>query len=267
MPEAINPKQKKVPDFENYGELSTREWLFENTDYALEWLDEYGPTVLKESGMEIVKNLLTANSSERRARGQISLERAIKAQVAWLEMFQDWAKAGKFAQLKKLTDAVRDPELSNDEHAEACKELLEAHIDLIFKNEEDSFKRQEALGKIHEHLKEEAFITWIFENSKLVDNRPSAKDPEWAVKALTKVQEGRGDSVPPNTLSAVASNLDYWSRVYFGEAKSAKSKSTSSARSGSKAKAKERGRANYERTMSNPEVKRGYVQEGGRKKR
>lgn len=46
------------------------------------------------------------------------------------------------------------------------------------------------------------------------------------------------------------------------EAKSASSK----ARAASKAKAKERGTAEYEQRMSNPEVKRGYVQEGGRKK-
>jgi hypothetical protein len=264
MPEA--EIQKKVPDFEKFKELATQDQLFETYEYALEWLDEYGPTVLKDAGMEIVKNLLTANSIERRTRGQISLERAIKAQVAWLEMFQIWAKAGKFPQLKKLTDAVRDPELSNEEHSLACMLLLDDHVDLVIKTEEDSIKREEALFKIHEHLKEEPFMNWVEENQKLLDTRPTAKDPEWAIKALAKVMQGMGESVPPNTLSAVAANLDYWSKIFFGEAKTAKPKS-SSTRSSTKAKAKERGRENHARIMSNPEVKRGYVQEGGRKKR
>ncbi len=243
MPETDN--HKKVPGFSNFRELSKMDSLFDKsdkTDAAIDWLNEHGRTVLKENAMEIIKNLLTANSIERRVRGQIGLERAIKAQVAWLEMFQNWVKLGKFAQLKELTDAVRDPELSNDEHIKACNELLEAHVNLVIKTEEDNLKREEAMKKIGDHLKEEGFIEWVIANSKLVDKRPTAKDPNWAVKVLTKVQRGKSESVPPNTLSALGSNLDHWSRVFFGEETNQQPKSTKS-RGGRSAEKREADRA------------------------
>jgi len=249
MPETDN--HKKVPGFANFRELSIKDRLFDktdntdsnNTDSAIEWINEHGRTVLKENAEEIIKNLLTANAPERRVRGQIGLERAIKAQVAWVEMFQVWVKLGKFAQLKELTDAVRDPELSNADHLEACKGLHEAHVNLVIKTEEDNTRREEAMRKIGDHLKEEGFIEWVIANSKLVDKRPNVKDPKWAEKALIKVQKSKGESVPPNTLSALGSNLDHWSRVFFGEeTKNHQPKSTKS-RGGRSAEKREADRA------------------------
>jgi len=235
---------KEVPGYCSFGQLSEKEdSLFGSPEGAIEWINEHGRTVLKEDAMEIIKNLITANAPERRARGQIALERAIKAQVAWLEMFHVWVKLGKFAQLKELTDAVRDSELPNAEHMKACKELHEAHVNLVIKTEEDNLKREEAMKKIGDHLKEEGFIEWVIANSKLVDKRPTAKDPNWAVKVLTKVQRGKSESVPPNTLSALGSNLDHWSRVFFGEeTKNHQPKSTKS-RGGRSAEKREADRA------------------------
>lgn len=262
-----NPRPTVVPCFEiSFGDLVQKNPLFKSANEALEWVNQYSKSVLKEQAEEVVKNLLGAASEERRTRGVLILERAVLAQVAWLEFFQTWSANGRFNQLKTATDDVRDADSTVEDHQRACQALLEAHRLLLSNIEEDRVRREVALATIGDLLTEKPFMETLEEHQLLLDRRPRAKDPEWCVKALDLVIAGKADKVRTATLAALAGNLQFHAKRFFGEGNAPKPK-TNRVRGASKARAKARGRENHSRTMAHPDARRGYVQEGGRKKR
>lgn len=126
--ETTDSKVKKVPGFGNrkFQEVAeSDEALFSSTEDALEWVKEHGDSVFKDEARGLVISLLEADTEEDRDEGEAILDCAILAQIAWLEYFPTWSAAGKFNQLKRATDAVRDASLSEVEHEMACQELIE----------------------------------------------------------------------------------------------------------------------------------------------
>ena len=120
MSTQTSPTPQNIPGFEApFRELAAKDQLFDSAADAAEWLNEHGSSVLKAQGAEVVKNLLGAASQERRDRGVLILTRAILAQVAWLQSYESFAGNGKFKQLKELTDAIRDANATEAEHAQA----------------------------------------------------------------------------------------------------------------------------------------------------
>lgn len=121
--------KKVVPGFGNrkFQEIvEADEALFSSADDALDWVKEHGDSVFKdEEARGLVISLLGADSEEDRDEGEAILDCAILAQIAWLEYFPTWSAAGKFNQLKRATDSVRDASLSESEHQMECKEIIE----------------------------------------------------------------------------------------------------------------------------------------------
>lgn len=209
---------KFVPGFQiKFADLIEKSELFDSCADALEWLETHGSTVLKEQGLKVVNNNLTAFSEERRSRGLLMLERVIKAQVAWLEFFNVWSSNRKYNQLLNGTVAIRDEDSSVEEHEQACKSLLEEHQLLLSNIEGDRVRREAALEAIAELLKEKAFVASVEEHQLLIDRRPTAKDQEWAVKAFDLVVAGNPEAVRTATLVALAGNLEFHARKFFRE--------------------------------------------------
>lgn len=212
------PRPKFVPEFRMpFAELIVKDPIFETNANALEWVNEHGSSVLKAQAEEVVKNLLSAASEERRTRGVLILTRAVLAQVAWLELFQIWSTNGRFTQLKKATDAVRDADASEEDHQQACQDLLQEHMLLLANIEDDKLLREVALAKIGDLLAEKPFIERLEEQQLLLDRRPKVKDQEWAIKALDLVIAGKPEKVRTATLVALAGNLEFHARRFFGE--------------------------------------------------
>jgi len=209
---------KNVSGFQiSFANLIEKSELFDSSADAQEWALEHGSAVLKTQGLEVVTNLLSAVSEERRSRGLLILERAILAQAAWLQMFDIWAANGRFKQLKSATDAIRDADSSVEDHQRACQALLEDHRALLGNIEEDRVRREAALEAITDLLKEKGFVASVEERQLLIDKRPTAKDQDWAVKAFDLVVSGNPEAVRTPALVALAGNLEFHARRFFGE--------------------------------------------------
>lgn len=218
MSDQTKTRPTAVPGFEfSFSEIILKDPIFETSTDASDWVAEHGLSVLKTQALEVVTNLLGAASEERRTRGLLILTRSVLAQVAWLECFDVWAGNGRFTQLKAITDAIRDADSSPEDHRASCNDLLEAHEALLIQVEEEQTRRETALAKIGDLLAEKPFIERLEEQQLLLDRRPKAKDQEWAIKALDLVIAGKPEKVRTATLVALAGNLEFHARRFFGE--------------------------------------------------
>lgn len=186
--------------------------LFDSSAEALEWFEARGREVATK-GHEAISRLLTASSSERNARGQMMLERCIQAQAAWKQSFDIFAPVGGLSSLKRLINAIRNAENDEATHRGAIQEFQAE----LRKASEALSEREELIKAIGKHLAEAGFISWLRDGNRLVDNREHVRDPNWAVKALQAVENGRPEKLWTSTLRGLLRNLDYWSSRYFRE--------------------------------------------------
>ncbi len=265
MTDQTNPKTVRptsVPDFgAPFIDIIEESNLFASVENANEWFQKHGSSVLRGQSEEVVKNLLAATSEERRSRGLLILTRAVHAQVAWLEMFQTWSSNGRFTQFKKATDAIRDADLSSEEHQMACNSLVAEHQALLEKIEADKVEREEALKVITDLLMEKAFIDSVEDRQLLVDSRPNTEDAMWCVKAFDLVTTGKAEMVRTATLVALAGNLQFHAERFFGTGSSEPAptaKTPAKKKPESKVKAQQRGHAHAAQKAEDPTRKRGY---------
>jgi hypothetical protein len=240
--------------------LFQREELFAGVSQASAWLAEFGDKVLKEAAYEAVQNLLSASSDERRNRGLMTLERAILAQAAWLQLFELMAPVGRFDQLKELTNAVRDRSASSEEHQTARTAVLAAF-------EEYSERRGEAdelIAQITDLASEEALV-WAARTGSVTGNRGQSMGLyPWMVECLDEVLAGRGYRAALKSLRLTAERLALLSRIFFGEtATSNGGGKAKKAKPASKVRAQLRGIEERKRRENDPNRGRGYVKEGG----
>lgn len=187
--------------------------LFAGVSEAQVWVDRFGSEVLKDQALEVVTNLLGANSDERRNRGLLTLERAILAQAAWLQLFELMVPCGRINQLKELTSALRDKDSSSEEHQSARDAALTAF-------EEFSQRRREAdelLAKMVELASEETFVFAARTGSIIGGRGQSMGLYPWQVECLDEVLAGRGYRVAVKTLGLTTDRLTFLSRIHFGE--------------------------------------------------
>lgn len=241
--------------------LFQEEELFAGVGQAQVWLMEFGPQVLRDQAFEAVTNLLSASADERRNRGLLTLERAILAQAAWLQLFELMAPVGRIDQLKKLTAAVRDRDASVEEHSAARVAVLAAYAEYSARRRE----ADELINQIVDLASEEAFV-WAARTGSVTGNRGQSMGLyPWMIECLDKVLTDRGYREAANTLRLTAERLGLLSRIFFGETTASgngggKSKRT---RAEQKARAKQRGLDEAKRRAADPNRGRGYQQEGG----
>jgi hypothetical protein len=211
--ETTTPKFTAPILFEDLPTLFRQEEIFTGHSQAENWLRQFGSEVLKDPALDIVHNLITATSDDRRNRGLITLERAILAQAAWLQLFDLMAPAGRFMKLKELTDAVRSNEATPEEHAAAKEAVLAAYV-------EYSERKQEVdplIAKIVDLASETEFIFSARTGAIIgTGNRPMGLFP-WQVAVLDAVLDDKGAREAPKSLRLTAERLEFLSRVHFGE--------------------------------------------------
>lgn len=213
-----NPAPKTIEDVAHvphlgadFDQLTQQVEIFSGLSDAEAWFTQFGLLVLKDNAHDVVHNLLSASSSERRNRGLLILERAIVAQAAWLRLFPLMVPAGRFNQLKELVEAVRDADTELAEHNAAKEAVRTTFAEYTARKSTVAA----AIERIVDLLDEEAFA--FSARADLMDNRPDCNDPQWRVKVLDEVLAGRGEKVHPNALKAVADRLDFLSKRFFGE--------------------------------------------------
>lgn len=187
--------------------------LFAGVSEAQAWVDQFGPEVLKDQALEVVSNLLGASADERRNRGLLTLERAILAQAAWLQMFELMVPLGRINKLKQLTNAVRDKDSSSEEHQAARDAALTAF-------EEFSERRREAdelIAKVVELASEETFVFAARTGSVVGGHGRSMGMFPWQVECLDEVLADRGHRVSLKSLRLTVERLQLLSDIHFGE--------------------------------------------------
>jgi hypothetical protein len=240
--------------------LFQRDEIFAVASEAQAWLAQHGPEVLRDQALEAVTNLLSASADERRNRGMLTLERAILAQAAWLQLFELMAPCGRIDQLKRLTTAVRDRDSSSEEHQAARTAVLAAF-------EEYSERRGEAdelIAQITDLASEEALV-WAARTGSVTGNRGQSMGLyPWMVECLDEVLAGRGYRAALKSLRLTAERLALLSRIFFGEtATSNGGGKAKKAKPASKVRAQLRGIEERKRRENDPNRGRGYVKEGG----
>ncbi|MEI7818646.1 MAG: hypothetical protein WCI47_00855 [bacterium] len=182
--------------------LFERDELFAGIDPANAWFKEFGDVVLKALAKDVVSNLLSASSTERRTRGILVLERAILAQAAWLQLFPLMAPAGRNDPLKSLTSDIRNADTTVGDHIAAKAAALAAFVEFT----ERQLKLDSVIPQIQAYLADLEFMAFI--SNALIDARTDARDPKWMMKMLEAVQKGAANRQHPNGLEALAKRLD-----------------------------------------------------------
>lgn len=176
--------------------------LFQTVDQATAWVDQYGDQALTQQVAEIIRNLLGASASDRQQRGLQLLERQIRAQAAWTQLFELMAPCGAFEQLKRLVGAMRDEDLDAESYEAAKQAVLIARVEYSERKRE----AESSIAVIIDLADEEAFI---------FSARDGLKD--WQVATLDAVLQGKGLRQHPNSLRVTAERLSFLSRRFFGE--------------------------------------------------
>lgn len=224
------------------------------------WVGLYIGLILKfQEAIDQVLNLVNANNPALQARGERTVVRLIKAQACYLQAKDSFFRArGKkgFDTMVSLLDEMRRDDASDEEFENACTAFMDEYA--AVKAELD--QKAEIGQQILDLLSEPAFKTAILEGGKLKF--------EWQLELIHDVLEGNAHKGHVNGLNATLNAVQFQFDKFFGlnNFSANTGSSSGSGRSASKAKAKERGVQEYKERMEHPERKRGYVQEGGRKK-
>lgn len=194
-------------------ELFQQDELFAGASEAQAWVDQFGSEVLKDQALEVVTNLLGANSDERRNRGLLTLERAILAQAAWLQLFELMVPCGRINQLKEVTNAVRDKDFSSEEHQTARDKVLELFTEFSERRDQ----ADELITKMVELASEETFVFAARTGSIIGGRGQSMGLYPWQVECLDEVLADRGRRVAIRTLTLTVERLQLLSGIHFGE--------------------------------------------------
>ena len=197
--------------------LFERRELFVDAEQAEAWMQTHGGIVLQGQKYEFAFNNICATAPERRDHGVKQLERAILAQAAWLRMFGFYAPMHRLGQLKQLVQAIRDAE-SDDAYMAAKSAIIKAYAEMV----QGIKDRDEAVSKVLKYAEEEHFILRM--RSDLLDTRRGTSDPEWAIHALDRVLMGHSEKCHPNDIKALARQLDFHARKFFGPTEGGASK-------------------------------------------
>lgn len=176
--------------------------IFQSVGQAIAWTNQYGNTALTAQVTETIRRLLGASSEERRNRGLQLLERQIRAQAAWVQLFDLIVPCGGYEKLKKLVSTMRDEALDGEEYEAAKQAVLGAQIEYT----ERQRQSEEAIAVILDLANEEAFAF-----SVRADLRA------WQVDTLDAVLQGKGLRQHPNSLRVTAERLEFLSKRFFGE--------------------------------------------------
>ncbi len=225
-------------------ELFEQPEVFQTFGQAIAWVDQYGDAALTPQNAEVIRNLLSASSEERRNRGLQLLERQIRAQAAWIQLFELIVPCGGFEKLKKLVTRLRDEDLDAEGYDAAKQAVLETQAEYA----ERTRRSKGAIAAIVDIADEEAFV--FSARAEMFD---------WQVQALDAVLEGKGLKIHPNSLEKTAERLSFLSKRHFGELPTGNGGGKSKGgKSASKRKAQQRGREEAAKRAQDPDRHRGY---------